>query len=311
MKLRLSRNIRIVIFLSCITLCTMPFMNPPFALLLGFVFSTFIGHPLQAINSKATNLFLKVSVVGLGFGLNVTTALEAGKQGVWLTIVFIFVTIILGFLIGKMLGISRKTSHLLASGTAICGGSAIAAVAPVIDASENEISVSLGTIFLLNSVALLVFPLIGHYYELSQQQFGMWSAIAIHDTSSVVGAASSYGDEALKTATTLKLARTLWIIPLALFSAFIFRGGKKKIKIPFFILWFILAMLANTYFDFVKDYSGEIVKVAKTGLTITLFLIGAGLSFDKIKAVGWKPLLLGVLLWIFISVSSFLVINNM
>ena len=274
MKLPLSKNIRIALFLSCMVVCTAKFMSPPLALLLGFVFSLFIGHPLMQINSKATNLFLKISVVGLGFGLNVATALEAGMQGVWLTIVFIFATILLGFLIGKLLNISRKTSHLLASGTAICGGSAIAAVAPVIGANENEISVSLGTIFLLNSVALLVFPLIGHYYNFSEQQFGMWSAIAIHDTSSVVGAATSYGDDALKTATTLKLARTLWIIPLALFSAFIFRGGKKKIKIPWFILWFILAMLANTYISFLKDYSGEIVKISKTGLTITLFLIG-------------------------------------
>ncbi len=311
MQSPLARNIRVATLLSCVALCTTRWINPPIALLMGFAFAQFIGHPLKRFNSRATNIFLKCSVVGLGFGLNVSAAIESGQRGLWLTVVFIVATIVLGLFIGDMLGMSRKTSHLLASGTAICGGSAIAAVASVIDASENEMSVSLGTVFLLNSVALLIFPLIGHYYEFTQQQFGMWAAVAIHDTSSVVGAASVFGDKALETATTLKLARTLWIVPVALLSAFLFRTGKRTVAVPWFILLFILAMLANTYSAFAQQHSGHIVRFAKTGFTITLFLIGAGLSFDKIRAVGWRALTLGVLLWLFVSMSSFLVIRQM
>ena len=194
----------------------------------------------------------------------------------------------------------RKSSHLVASGTAICGGSAIAAVAPAVNASEKEISVSLGVVFLLNAVALVVFPFIGHLLGLSQHQFGLWSAIAIHDTSSVVGAASAYGNEALEVATTVKLARALWIIPVSLLSAFLFKNKGKKISIPWFILFFILAMLANSYLP----------GISTVAPAITLFLIGAGLSVEKIKSVGWKPLILGIILWITVSILSLLVIMH-
>ncbi len=305
------RDVRIAIFAICIVACTTRWLTPPIALLLGLAFAQFVGHPFTAINSKATNLFLKCSIVGLGFGLNVSAALEAGRRGFWLTVVFLVTTLIVGLAIGDRLGMSRKTSYLLASGTAICGGSAIAAIASVIDPSEDEISVSLGTIFLLNALALLIFPAIGHYYSLTQQQFGLWAAVAIHDTSSVVGAATVYGDRALETATTLKLARTLWIVPLTVLSAVAFHSKRRSVALPWFILWFILAMLANTYVALAHRYGSQIVALAKTGFTITLFLIGAGLSFETMKMVGWRALCLGVLLWLMVSVSSFLLIRRL
>lgn len=204
----------------------------------------------------------------------------------------------------------RKASHLVASGTAICGGSAIAAVAPAVNANEKEISVSLGVVFFLNAIALVLFPFAGHMLGLTQHQFGMWSAIAIHDTSSVVGAASAYGIEALQVATTVKLARALWIIPVSILSAFLFKSKGKKIAVPWFIFFFILAMLANSYLPFVAGFAPAVTSVSKAALVVTLFLIGAGLSMEKIKSVGWKPLILGVVLWVVVSVLSLFVILN-
>ena len=219
--------------------------------------------------------------------------------------------IFLGLLVGKLFKINRNTRLLIASGTAICGGSAIAAVSPIIDAKEDEISISLGTVFILNSLALLIFPFVGHYFNLSQQQFGLWSAIAIHDTSSVVGTASQYGSEALKIATTVKLERALWIIPLSIVVAIFYRGQKNKIKIPWFILLFVVAMLINTFLPVLHSITPVIVLIARKGLTITLLLIGAGLSRKAIKNVGAMPLLLGILLWVFISVGSIAAIMNL
>ncbi len=302
--------LRIAVLVLAVVLCTTSFINPPIALALGFLFAQFVGHPFIHKNHKATNILLKTSVVGLGFGMNFQNAIHAGQDGFLLTIVSIFTTLSLGYIIGRSLNISRKASHLVASGTAICGGSAIAAVGPMLDASEKDMSVALGTVFLLNSIALIIFPPIGHYFKLTQHQFGLWSAIAIHDTSSVVGAASTYGKEALQTATTVKLARALWIIPVALLTAFIFKSGNKKIKIPWFIGLFILAMLFNSYFTNFVVYYKFISDISKTGLTVTLFLIGAGLSVDKIKSVGWKPLALGVMLWLFISIVSLVTIRS-
>ena len=199
-------------------------------------------------------------------------------------------------------------SYLIASGTAICGGSAIAAVAPVIEAKDDEISVSLGTIFLLNAIALFIFPPLGRLLELSQVQFGMWAAVAIHDTSSVVGAGAAYGTEALQIATMVKLTRALWIIPLALVTAIVFRKKEKKISIPWFILFFVIAMVLNTYFNLPEAVTSSFIFWAKKGMTITLFLIGSGLSVKALKSVGVKPLIAGVVLWIFIGISSLLVI---
>lgn len=303
-----KENLSKVLFFIAIAICVLGFINSPIALVGGFLFSYFLGHPFPSLNKVAVNWLLKIAVVGLGFGMNLSETINAGKEGFLLTVFSIVLTLILGYFFGRGLKMDRKSSHLISSGTAICGGSAIAAVAPVINASEKDISISLGVIFLLNSIALLIFPLLGGWFLLSQQQFGLWAAIAIHDTSSVVGAAHAFGDEALKVATTVKLARALWIIPLSVFSIFLFKGKGKKIKIPYFILLFVLAIILNTYIPFPTMITEGITTVSKSLLVLTLFLIGAGLSIEKIKSAGWKPMLLGILLWICISVGSLSVI---
>lgn len=299
----LDRSIttREVIFLLAVVFCLSPLITSPIALLMGLLIAQFIGHPYLHLNHKATHILLQVSVVGLGFGMDVTNALKAGKEGILFTIVSIIGTLVIGFFMGKFLKIEKKTSYLISAGTAICGGSAIAAISPVIKAEEKQISVALGTIFILNSIALFLFPLIGHAMKLSQTQFGLWCAIAIHDTSSVVGAASKYGTQALEIATTVKLARALWIIPVAFLSTFIFKNKGVKIKIPYFIGLFVLAMIANTYVPFVTQYSHYLTGFAKAGLMLTLFLIGCGLSRKVLQAVGYKPLIQGVVLWVIIS----------
>lgn len=293
-----------IIFILLIILCLTPLISPPIALLLGIGVAQTIGNPYLYLNHKATSFLLKASVIGLGFGMNIHSAVQAGKEGILFTIASIIGTLTLGLLLGKLFKIDKKTSHLISCGTAICGGSAIAAISPVIKAGENQISIALGTIFILNSVALFLFPAIGHFLNLSQTQFGIWAAIAIHDTSSVVGAANKYGAEALQVATTVKLARALWIIPVAILSSWLFKNGKQKIKIPYFIGFFILAMIINTYLPVIHPVSGVLVYLAKIGLTVTLFLIGSGLSAKVLKSVGVKPLLQGIILWAVISVAA-------
>lgn len=300
-----------VLFIVCMVLCISPYISSPIALVGGFLFTYFLGHPFLSLNGKAVSWLLKIAVVGLGFGMNLMETVNAGKDGFILTIFSIFATLVVGFYVGKLLKMNRKTTHLISSGTAICGGSAIAAVSPVIGATEKDISISLGVIFLLNSVALIIFPSIGHLLELTQHQFGLWSAIAIHDTSSVVGAAYTYGDEALKVATTVKLARALWIIPISLLSVFLFKGKGKNVKIPYFIFLFILAIAINTYLPIPEMLTTSITGISKSLLVLTLFLIGAGLSVDKIKSAGWKPMILGVSLWIFISITSLFAILSL
>lgn len=300
----MNETLKKVIFIVVLLCCFTPWIDPPIALLLGFVIAQTIGHPFYQWNGKATNWLLKSSVVGLGFGMNLNHALEAGREGLVFTICTIVLTLLVGWLVGKWLKIDKKISYLISSGTSICGGSAIAAVSPLIKADEKQMSVALGTIFILNSVALFVFPVIGHWMHLSQADFGLWCAIAIHDTSSVVGAASKYGNEALQIATTIKLERALWIIPLSIMTMLFSKTEGKKIRIPFFIGFFIVAMIISTNFPQFKDAYEILVMIAKKGLTVTLFLIGAGLSLQNIKSVGFKPLLQGLGLWIFISVIS-------
>ncbi|SHH50880.1 conserved hypothetical integral membrane protein [Flavobacterium defluvii] len=285
-------------------MCLFSIISPPIALLLGIIVVNVFGNPFVEFNSKAITFLLQFSVVGLGFGMNASSAFSAGKEGFALTVFSIFSTITFGFLLGKWLKTERKTSYLISCGTAICGGSAIAAISPVIKSNENKTSIALGVIFILNSIALFVFPLIGHQLDLSQKEFGLWCAIAIHDTSSVVGAANKYGAEALQIAATVKLARALWIIPISLLTAVIFKNKNSKIKIPYFIGLFILAMLLNSYVPQIAIFTPHIVNIAKIGLTITLFLIGATLNLSTLKTVGVKPLLQGVFLWIFIAVLS-------
>jgi uncharacterized integral membrane protein (TIGR00698 family) len=278
------------------------------ALGLGIAFT--IGNPFPRLTGKPTKLLLQASVTLLGFGMNIEAVFKAGREGILFTIATIFGTLILGHFVGKFLDVNEKTSNLISSGTAICGGSAIAAVGPAINAGLEEMSVSLGTVFVLNSIALLAFPFIGHALNLSQTQFGVWSAIAIHDTSSVVGAAQTYGPEALAIATTVKLARALWIAPVALMFALLYRKNdtdrRTKVAIPWFIFLFLGATLVRTYApsEVLPSIFDSLVNLAKAGMTITLFLIGASLSRKMLKKVGWRPLLQGVLLWIVISAVS-------
>jgi uncharacterized integral membrane protein (TIGR00698 family) len=300
----INTNTRKAIFIICIVFSLSPFASPATALLTGLIIAQFTGHPYLHLNHKATHLLLQVSVVGLGFGMNVHSALQAGREGLLFTLASITGTLVFGYFMGRWLNIEKKTSYLIASGTAICGGSAIAAISPVIKAEEKQISVALGCVFVLNSIALFIFPVIGHYLNLSQTQFGLWCAIAIHDTSSVVGAAGKYGVHALEVATTVKLARALWIIPVTFMSAFIFKNKSKKVGIPYFIGLFVLAMVANTYIPAVSLISPWLTAIAKAGLTLTLFLIGAGLSRKVMVAVGFKPLLQGIALWITISTAA-------
>jgi uncharacterized integral membrane protein (TIGR00698 family) len=281
-------------------------VTPPVALFLGLAFALLCGQAYPKFNKKISKKLLQYSVVGLGFGMNLQASLASGKEGMMFTIISVVGTMIIGMLIGcKVLKLNRDTSYLISSGTAICGGSAIAAVGPVIKAKESDMSVALATIFVLNAIALFVFPVLGEWLGLTQQEFGVWAAIAIHDTSSVVGAASAYGEEALQVATTIKLTRALWIIPLALATSLIFKGDGKKISIPWFILFFVVAIVLNTYvLDGVPQVGKAIAGLARKGLIITMFFIGASLSTDVLKAVGLKPLVLGVALWAIISAST-------
>lgn len=284
------------------------FITPAIALFIGLFYALVFNKPYPKFNKKASKYLLQTSVVGLGFGMNVTEALKSGGNGMLFTIASVVGVMIIGVVVGRMMHINRKTLYLISSGTAICGGSAIAAVGPTLKADEDEMAVSLGVIFILNAIALFIFPPIGHFFELNEIQFGTWAAIAIHDTSSVVGAGEAYGQLALQTATLIKLTRALWIIPLAIVTMFIFRDNSKKISIPWFIFLFIIAMLINTYCNLSNELTSSIAWLAKKGLILTLFFIGASLSLATIKHIGIKPLILATILWFIIGVGSFIVV---
>ena len=290
-----------LLFLALAVLSFSPLISPPIALLFGILFVNIFGKVLET--DSFVKKLLQYSIVGLGFGINLNTAIEAGSQGFLFTVSTIALVMIFGLFLAKILKIDKTIAQLISAGTAICGGSAIAAVAPILKANSKQTSVALGIVFVLNTVALFIFPEIGHFFNLSQNQFGIWSAIAIHDTSSVVGAASKYGNEALQIATTVKLARALWIIPLA-FLISIFTKSEGKIKIPYFIGFFVLAILAGTYLPFLQNFNSIISEISRDTLKVALFLIGAGLSLQNLKNIGIKPLLLGIILWIFISSIS-------
>jgi uncharacterized integral membrane protein (TIGR00698 family) len=303
---------RYAIFFAAVAFCLTPWASPPIALAIGLVIALTIGSPLpRETMSRATKLLLQASVVGLGFGANLSAVIDAGRDGILFTIATIAGTLLLGYILGRALKVQTKTSHLISSGTAICGGSAIAAVGPVLDATDEEMSVSLGTIFILNSIALFVFPPIGHALAMSQRQFGIWSAIAIHDTSSVVGAAQRFGVEAQRIATTVKLTRALWIVPLVLATAALFRKRSARVAIPWFIFLYVLASIIRTYVPAPLPLFETLVHIARIGLTITLLLIGAGLSRKALAAVGPRPLILGVILWIAISATSLWAVLNL
>ncbi len=322
-----GKKIGVILFCCCLIFCLTPWSSPGISLALGLGIALTLGNPLPKVTQKVSKPLLQISVILLGFGMNLYVMLGAAKEGFWLAAATILMTFTIGYVLHKLLKIEKSTSTLLSAGTAICGGSAIAAVALAIAAAEAEISVALGTVFMLNAVALYIFPMLGHAMDLSQAQFGTWSGIAIHDVSSVVGAASSYGQVALQTATAVKLSRTLWIIPVALLAGMAFKKNtddnraanlngapvKKslfsRITIPWFIAFFVLASCLRTFVPGIELISGNIVTLARVGMTITLFLIGVTLSRAAIKSVGVKAVLQGVTLWLAISTVSLLVIR--
>jgi len=289
-----------IVFLLALILCLSGWISPPVALSLGIIFGLSIPHPYPHFSRSAARILLQVSVVALGFGMNLHEIVKAGRSGFIYTALGISFSLIVGLALGKFLQIGGNASYLITAGTAICGGSAIAAIGPILHADDEEMAVSLGTVFILNSIALLAFPPIGNVLHLTQSQFGLWAALAIHDTSSVVGAAAKYGAQALVVGTTVKLARALWIVPLALVTAAVKRS-KTRVPLPWFILFFCLAAVVNTYIPAFGNFDRLAFSAGRLGLTATLFLIGTGISLATVKSVGWRPLLQGVLLWIMVA----------
>ena len=308
---KIQRKRRMFPFIALGCVCLFPVISSPIALILGFTIATLGLVPTQLNIGALTKKLLAFSIVGLGFGINVEQAVQASSDNLGLIVGSIFTTLLMGTLLTKLFKVDPKTGHLVASGTAICGGSAIAAVAPAIDANNEQASHALATVFILNSIALFVFPLVGHALAMSQYNFGLWSAIAIHDTSSVVGAASAYGDEALQIATTVKLARAMWIVPIAFMSAFIFKGEGKKVTVPLFILFYCIAIAIAHYLPQFDTLYQSVFFASKRLLVLCLFLIGCGLTIKHIKNAGYKPMLLGVLLWVTIASSVLLYIQLM
>jgi uncharacterized integral membrane protein (TIGR00698 family) len=291
------------IFLICIIISASGFVSPAVALAAGIVFGLLLPHPFASESRDLSRLLLQASVVALGFGMNLHQVVHAGASGFLYTAVSIVSAIALGTLLGRLLSVQPKAAFLITCGTAICGGSAIAAIAPITKASDEDMAVSLGTVFTLNAVALLAFPAIGFAFHLTQSQFGLWAALAIHDTSSVVGAAAHYGPQALTVGTTVKLARALWIVPLALATAAVSKSS-TRIQWPWFILYFCLAAVANTYVHALATVFDTFAKLGRCGLTVTLFLIGSGISKATLRKVGVRPMLQGVVLWIVIATLS-------
>lgn len=324
MAAQIPQNVSRSIYWVLLVLTAVPYkelfgveiVTPAIALFIGLVFAFIFGIPCPKFNKKLSKYLLQASVVGLGFGMNLIQSLKSGADGMLFTVVSVIGVMIVGVFLGRYMGIDRKTSYLISSGTAICGGSAIAAVGGVLKAKENEMAVSLGVIFILNAIALFIFPPMGHFFGLSQEQFGTWAAIAIHDTSSVVGAGEAYGPQACELATLIKCTRALWIIPLAFFTIWWNRKdhkatGKAKVSIPWFILLFVVAMVINTYTPEAWGMTGFydiLVKIAKKALVVVLFAIGASLSLKVVKSVGVKPLIQAITLWILIGASSLFVV---
>ena len=314
----LPREARQTIFLGAAALCLTPWVSPPLALAMGSILALTHENPFAHLGKKVSVKLLQICVIFLGFGMDLPIVLRTGIQGAGLAAATIATTLGLGWALGKRLGIDRKVSALISAGTAICGGSAIAAVGSVIGVGDGEISVAMGTVFILNAAALYVFPVVGHALGLTQVQFGTWAGIAIHDISSVVGASAHYGLDALQTGTAVKLSRALWIIPVSLAAATHFQSRRDRrkavinhkptVRFPWFIGFFLLASVARSFVPGMVGISLILGRVATTGLTLTLFLIGAGLSMKTLRAVGWRPFLQGILLWLFISVVSLAVI---
>lgn len=283
--------------------------SPFWGLAGGLAFSLILGSPFpKEILSKYHGPLLKIAVVGLGFGLNIDNVVATGKEGVQATLTILAIIGLVGFLLAKVLKVNMRTALLITSGTAICGGSAIAAMSPIVSAKNNEISVALGVVFILNAIALIIFPILGRMLGLNDAQFAWWAAMAIHDTSSVVGAASQFGDQSLALATTIKLTRALWIIPVSILAAIILQPEQKKFSIPYFILFFVLAAVVSSYIPIVQSIAPILVKGSKSIFTWVLFLIGIGLNKSIFREMGMKPVLYGTTLWLVTAVSSLWII---
>ena len=313
---KIGNTLTAALFVVGIAFCLSPWGSAALALLAGVGFALLTGNPYQPITKKMTSHFLSWSIIGLGAGMNLIAVGQAGLSGLGMTLVSISVTLALGLVLGRLLRADRETSLLIAVGTAICGGSAIAAIAPVIRAKPQSIAVALGAVFMLNATALFLFPTVGHIFNLGQVEFGTWSALAIHDTSSVVGAGLQYGAEALQAGVTIKLARALWIVPLTLVFGYFYRQQEAgqtaaKPKKPWFILGFLGMAALVTWVPDLQPYGHMIERVARKGLVVTLFLIGANLTLDTLRAVGMRPLLQGVILWIIVSVTTLMVVPHL
>ena len=297
------------IFFICLILAASGLVSPPIALAGGLIYGFSFVHPFHVEAKQLSKLLLQASVVGLGFGMDLQQVLQAGRSGFIYTAGSISIALLLGWGLGRLLRVKQRISYLISAGTAICGGSAIAAIAPITNASQEEIAVSLGTVFVLNSIALLTFPAIGTALHMTQSQFGLWSALAIHDISSVVGATAKYGVVALTVGTTVKLARALWIVPLSVGTAMA-NKSKARIQWPWFILFFCLAAVSNTYVHIFQSAYPVLKHLGGIGLTVTLFLIGTGLSMKTLREVGVRPFLQGILLWILVAVGSLTLIRG-
>ncbi|WP_103070535.1 YeiH family protein [Aquimarina sediminis] len=312
MNILLKRNpinfIKATLFLLIVIACLFSIIEGSTALILGFIYSNAPGASFLKFNYKVISFLLKFAIIGIGFGLNIQEALTIGQNGFIYTMIFVIFALFIGIILGKFFKVEQKTTYLISSGTAICGGSAIAAIASTINAPKENISIALSIIFILNALALFIFPIIGHTVNLSEYQFGLWSAIAIHDTSSVVGAAQIYGEESLKIATVIKLVKTLWIVPVSIFSSFFFRGSFNSKKIPWFIAVFTITIILNSYWSIPNVITTTVQSISKSFFVLVLFLIGTNLSISHIKSVGYKPAILGICTWLIISSISLLII---
>lgn len=302
------------LFFAGIILAASGLVSPPIALTLGLAYGFFFAHPFQVESRELSRFLLQLSVIGLGFGMDLRQVIQVGRSGLLYTALSITLVMALGWLLGRALFVQRRVSFLISAGTAICGGSAIAAVGPISNASEEEMAVSLGTVFVLNSIALFVFPAIGVLLRLTQQQFGLWAALAIHDTSSVVGASAKFGAVALAVGTTVKLARALWIVPLSIGASLARKSSgpvnKARFQWPWFIAFFCLAAVANTFLRSLAPAYPALKHLGIIGLTVTLYLIGTGLSLATIRRVGPRPMLQGALLWIIVAAGSLALIRS-
>ncbi|WP_419033937.1 YeiH family protein [Dysgonomonas gadei] len=285
--------------------CLFPFFSAPLALFIGILLAIFYKGEEVVKTGKLTKYLLQASIVCMGFSMSVHDVVQTGKTGFMITVVSVAVTMVCGIILGRFLQVQKNTTMLISGGTAICGGSAIAAIAPVLGAKNNEISFSLAVIFVLNAVGLFIFPVIGHLLEMDQTHFGYWAAIAIHDTSSVVGACSSYGEQALQVGTTVKLTRTLWIIPLALCIAFFNKNKASKINIPWFIFLFVVAIIIGNYIPGMAETNDHLSWLGKKGMMVSLFFIGTSINMKEVKETGVNTFLLGIILWIIIAVLSY------